>query len=246
MTDVETSATTAHVVTFHKCGSNWFRRLFRDAADEHQARIHVANPNEASVNTSVERPSDRTLALYRTAGADTVLPHVRPGEPVVLCVRDPRDVLVSQYWSWKETHKINTPRILHMREELARLTLPEGLRLLVSTGSIPFCESVRTWLEAVGDGRATLLKYEDVLADFEASMSSALALAGMPLEAAPLAALQERHSFATITRRPAGTEDRSRHYRKGVAGDHVNYFDTELSALFDATYGDVVAGLGYT
>jgi len=24
---------TAHVVTFHKCASNWFRRLFRDAAE---------------------------------------------------------------------------------------------------------------------------------------------------------------------------------------------------------------------
>lgn len=257
MTDVESSAGTAagtapgtapgtaHVVTFHKCGSNWFRRLFRDAADTHQASIRVASPNQSPINTSVERDPARTLARYRTADADAVLPHVRPGEPVVLCVRDPRDVLVSQYWSWKGTHKNNTPKILQMRERLNALSVPEGLHLLVEGGNIPFCQSARTWLEAVGDGRATLLKYEDVLADFAGSMGPALALAGLPLAAGPLADLQQRHAFSSITRREAGTEDRSHHYRKGVAGDHVNYFDTELTALFDATYGDVVAGLGY-
>jgi hypothetical protein len=56
----------------------------------------------------------------------------------------------------------------------------------------------------------------------------------------------ERHSFRRKSGgRKKGEENRSHHYRKGVPGDWVNYFDDKLKQSFKDRYGDLVVQLGY-
>ena len=237
--------TTTHVVTFHKCGSNWFRRLFRDAAGTHGANIDVSKPNTDPINTPVATGSDTTLALYRTDTAETVLSRAAAEDTVILCLRDPKDVLISQYFSWKKTHAINSSIILDAREKLNALSMKLGQRFLVHKELLPFCKAIETWQEQIAAGRVVLLKYEDLLDDFAATMGPALQAAGIPLDADGLADLEAKYSFSAVTRRAPGTEDTSNHYRKGVAGDWRNYFDARLTKLFNARYGPLCQALGY-
>ncbi len=236
---------TVHVITFHKCGSNWFRRLFRDAAGTHGANIRVAQPNADPINTPVDTGAARTLALYRTDTAEAVLEAAAPDDPVILCLRDPKDVLISQYFSWKKTHENNSEVILRARAKLNELSPKLGQRYLVHKELLPYCKAVATWLPQIAAGRAHLLKYEDLLRDFAGAMGPALDLAGLPLDAAGLAALEAKYSFSSVTKRAPGTEDISNHYRKGVAGDWQNHFDNRLSELFDDRYGPLCDALGY-
>lgn len=240
-----TTMTTAHVVTFHKCASNWFRRLFRDAATTHGANIRVANPNKSPLDTPVETGSQRTLSLFNNAKAETLLPGIAGDEPVILCLRDPKDVLISQYWSWKNTHQNNTPRILSARDFLNRVTVKMGLRHLTKLGMIPYCRAATTWAPHIGAGRVHILRYEDLLDDFTAAMGPALEAAGIPLDAAQLKALEEKYAFVNFAQRNPGEENQSSHYRKGVAGDWRNHFDTRLSQLFNDRYGALFDALGY-
>jgi sulfotransferase family protein len=236
---------TAHVITFHKCGSNWFRRLFRDAAMTHGANITVAQPNADPINTPVDTGSERTLALYRTDTAETVMAGAAETDPVILCLRDPKDVLVSQYFSWKKTHENNSQIILKARAKLNELSQKRGQRYLVQKRLVPYCRAAGTWLPQIKAGRVILLKYEDLLSDFAGAMGPALAAAGFPLDAAGLAELEAKYSFSSVTRRAPGTEDTSNHYRKGIAGDWQNHFDARLSVLFDDRYGPLCDALGY-
>lgn len=238
--------TTTHVVTFHKCGSNWFRRLFRDAAAAHNANIWINDPNDVPLNQPVTTGSSRTLAMHRLAKADDVLPHTGPDEPIVLCIRDPKDVLVSQYWSWKKTHVNNTQLILDTREVLKTLPQDEGVRYLVDGNLLVFCRTIVTWLDQLVSDRVHLLRYEDLLEDFHGTLGPALDILGLPLTAAELDELKGKYSFSNITKRAPGEEDRTNHYRKGVAGDWQNYFNDDLSERFNAQYGDLCDALGYS
>lgn len=62
----------SHIVTFHKCGSNWFRRVFREAARRNRQNIWVARPNSVSISQPVDIGAADTMCLYRTVGFDAV------------------------------------------------------------------------------------------------------------------------------------------------------------------------------
>ena len=235
-----------HIVTFHKCGSNWFRRLFRAAADKHGANIFVSKPNDAEINRSVDRDSETTIALHRTEEAENVFATAGEADAIILCVRDPKDVLVSQYFSWLKTHENNPTVILETREKLSEMSIKVGQRLLVHKRLIPFCNAISSWIPAISSGRAHILKYEDLLTDFAGHMGPALELANVPMDQQELRDLEAKYSFSNITNRDPGAEDQSNHYRKGIAGDWMNYFDDRLVNIFNEAYSDICDGVGYS
>ena len=234
-----------HVVTFHKCASNWTRRLFRDVADSRDMNVWVDKPNDSAINTLVDRGSDDVLCLYRTGSRKGFDENAIGGTPVVLCVRDPKDVLVSQYWSWKATHRKNSLKIEKTRAKLADMSVREGMMLLIEENLIVFCSCARIWSGPAEDKRIYLLKYEDLLQDFKRAFSSAASHLGLDLDDEYLFALREKYSFRSITKRSPGEEKLSSHYRKGVSGDWANYFDDKLASTFNDSYGEICDKFGY-
>lgn len=235
----------SHIVTFHKCGSNWFRRLFRDAARRNGQNIWVARPNSVSINQPVDIGAADTMCLYRTVGFDAVQERSAEGDPVLLCVRDPKDVLISQYWSWRATHLNNDEEIEQTRVRLQEMSLEDGLLLLLREQRMWFCNALETWLPEIEAGRVTLVRYEDLLRNFEAALAPALELAGLPLTRRQLLTVKEKYSFRAVTNRDRGDEDRGDHYRKGIAGDWKNYSSEPLAEAFNAAYGHAASVLGY-
>ncbi len=234
-----------YVVTFHKCASNWTRRLFRDIADVQSMNIWVDEPNQSEINTPTDRGATNTMRIFRSGSYQNFMTLGSQNTPVVLCVRDPKDTLVSQYWSWMVTHKNNSDRVHDVRRQLKELDdIKKGLLLLIRTDSLSFARNVRDWLRE-DKAKILFLRYEELLSDFSKSFSVALRHLGLAADHAYLAELESKYSFKALSKRDRGAENRNSHYRKGVPGDWTNCFSEEVAAEFDEHYGDVCDALGY-
>ncbi len=240
-----------HVVAFHKGGSRWVRQLFRYLARRDEMNVWVNLDNPGALNQNVDRQAAGTVMLYAVGPASLDAKaqhdsHRAAQEKTVVFVRDPKDVLVSQYWSWRNTHLRNTEEMDQARSVLQDMSVEEGLGYLIETDQLSFCHGARDWYPDLGDDYLRLARYESLLGDFLGEMDSGLSHLDLPASRSVLRRMQSRFSFEAVAKgRDRGQEDRSSPLRKGVEGDWVNYFDADLARDFDAQYGDVCDRLGY-
>jgi hypothetical protein len=220
------------IVSPPKCGRTWLRLMLARAASQHFAieAPNVLDLTELS-NTDSRVPRVRfTHALLDQElrwDAVTVSPATYGGKPVILLVRDPRDVTVSSYY--QKTFRVGGDRgniDSFVREE---------------TGS--FCtllQFYRAWAVARSDGFAWhLVRYEDLHANAAKQLDRILRLVG--LKDVSEAVIEEAVRYAAFDNmrkmeqsgqfdgrlRPRDVDDeRTYKTRKAVVGG----YRTELSA----------------
>jgi hypothetical protein len=162
-------------------------------------------------------------------------------------MRDPRDVVVSWYFSMKHSHAAN-PGVLRHREALGDRSVRGGLEYatdhLASGGSFAALDS---WAGAHAADQAVLLvRFEDLIGVCGTeTFRRLLAHCDIRVPEADLGDCLARHSFARLSGRDPGVEDEAAHYRKGIAGDWKNHFDASLKAWFDERTNHLAARLGY-
>ena len=236
------------ICTFHKCGSNWFRDIFFQIAElQDHSFIHYPE-NESRFGKPVRR-GPVTQHVFSTGlrkQYDEVFPGSGDDIPTVFCVRDPKDATVSQYFSWRNSHKNNSPRLLEWRDKLQSMPPKDGIEALLKAGRISYLNNLSQWADNLSARSDSLiLKYEDLLDDFQSALRPVLDRLGAEVSDAQLSAIYESTRFESKVERRSGEEDQSSHYRKGVAGDSKNYFDANLNAAFDEKYGELPGLLGY-
>ncbi len=96
------------------------------------------------------------------------------------------------------------------------------------------------------DDRYLELRYEAMRSDPDAHAKQMFALLGVADDDATVRGCVEQASFEKLSGgRAEGEEDRSSHFRKGIAGDWVNHFDDHAIARFESHAGDLLDELGY-
>lgn len=196
------------------------------------------------VNQPIDCPSSPVyLDIYRSANHDC-LSRIGEGEKGYHLIRDPRDVIISNYWSWKVSHKNNSDNILRNRAILNELDVKQGILYLIQQRLVPYLQQIEDWPL---DYSPLLLplRYENLNADLKSSLYQILEFLGLEARHSILDDMATKFTFEAMAKRKPGEEDVSAHRRKGIAGDWKNYFDADISAAFKETYGDIVERLGY-
>ncbi len=160
----------------------------------------------------------------------------------VLLVRDPRDALVSQYFSFGKkdgSHRLPTKggeEMLARRQALEDLPIDE----YVLGEASRLHEKLADYRDALNPGLTLMRRYEDVFFDKATFLGEIFAHFGLEV---PQRAIERVAANNDV--RPE-KEDPTQHIRKGTPGDHAEKLAPETIASLNDTFRDVGAFYGYT
>jgi len=248
----------------HKCASSYFVDILLQLRIETSSTIRF-NPEKYTV-----KKSNADIVIFQNSTIDS-LKFISDNFKGIHVIRDPRDIVVSAYFSHLKTHKEQSWLLEH-REKLQKISKDEGLFEVMDfmKGQM---EDFNSW--NYNDDRIFELKFETMLEKpevllegfkflaFEENNSSFVLwtkniLKKMKNRGVPLPKINigvpgvrlnkviQDHSFKTKARgRTPGKSDNQSHYRKGTSGDWKNHFNEEHIRYFKKNYGDVLIKLGY-
>jgi hypothetical protein len=255
----------------HKCATRWLVDIITDACRRIDLRFFEVYEPEGFdwdlpaflEGSGIEFLAYTNAQAHFLEGVDD-----RRGFHVV---RDPRDLLVSAYFSHRYSHHTdNWSDLAKLRRQLEQCSEEEGLIL-----EMDFVDHVYKALESWDYGQEGMLELkmeelcskayeglvdvflhlgllepEEIRFDDELQRIADRARTVEPvsrrIQRSELLHIIYSHRFsAKAGGREVGQEDRHSHYRRGQAGDWRNHFTPELSARFKERYGGLLIQLGY-
>lgn len=239
----------------HKSASQWFRKFFNDPVIWRHTRLISYHPDADF--TVKERKTEVFEKLKHIPGGSIVTPlYIRDKDfremmkpekyKAFYVMRDPRDVLVSDYFSAKYSHPVG-PGIPEMRKRHASLSTDEGIMEFIETYSGPYYDIMLGWVNyAAENDNVRVFRFEDLFGpESKKAFLRLLDHCEMNIPHHIADALLDKYNFEKISGRKPGIEDIKNHYRKGISGDWKNYFSEAHKTAFKKYKGQLLIELGY-
>lgn len=227
-----------------KTASQWLKALFSDPVVYRHCGLLTYDPRYYGWQHPQRMPSNRiALSLFFPRQRFDTMPKPERHRAFFV-LRDPRDMLVSSYFSTRNSHAPmgDIPRL---RKVLRDKPKKEGmLHLIDDFAAKNRFKAVRSWVTAPDTDTVKIFRYEDLTGPSQRDeIDRLMRHCGIHLPAASLEALLSRYSFSNMdARQRAGATS---HYRHGEPGDWRNHFDDDLHEAFRQASGDLVERLGY-
>lgn len=222
---------------------------------------------EEEVSGSYEKRLERLLAARPIPASNTVVGRVYPvhlntlrsalgreipGESARMIVirRDPRDALISLYWSFCKSHSASgvDPEhlggFLSLRNELGNRSVREGIRMLLEPegGGELVVEEFKAITDLLRENTGICdLPYEDLINSPRLWLSQFVAFGN-------LRAIVDHnwHTEMLMHLRPPSNENPGVHKRRMRPGNWREVFDDELHGILEARLGAQMREFGYT
>jgi len=170
--------------------------------------------------------------------------------------RNPRDMLVSGYYSSKFSHPAdNHPVLQEHRKKLHQVNMEEGLILEMDYLNDYF-NDMRGWcwdntnilnipMEELFSSPAEILLNTIKIARHMGFLKGYGYERPTYLTEATITRTLDDYSFENLTKRKKGEEDSKHHFRKGTPNDWKNHWTDKVDKEFTARYGDIIAEYDY-
>jgi len=193
-------------------------------------------------------------------------------------IRDPRDCIISAYYSHRNTHSTSGwPELIEHRNNLLNLNVEEGIIAEIAfsnklvTGGYPLepFASMQKWNYNLPN--ILELRYEDMINNYVVFFRSIFQFLGIipqskterflyllrkevhfrnpfkpSLNQQIFLKIINSYSFSCLADgRFPGILNSNSHYRKGIAGDYLNYFTPRIKTKFIETYPGLLESLNY-
>ena len=179
-------------------------------------------------------PGGICTPVYATVEQFRAVVPESPNQRLFVVIRDPRDTLVSWYFSLLHSHTTADATVKESRELLQRLSKTDGLALMICNHLYDAIRIQRSWLAA----GARVFRYEELLAEPDRTFGEIFDWCHIDLPARRRQAIVRRNSFSRKTWWRFGREDVKSHLRKGQSGDWRNHLCDRLTRLFKLHHGE--------
>jgi Sulfotransferase domain len=231
----------------HRCGTQWTASIVEDvcsAAGLTAVRHDNSNRFQGDILSYRQKnPFDFWCYInadYRfVRGVDVRGFHV---------VRDPRDVIVSAYFSHLTSHPVRDrwPQLRHHRNLLQSLSKDEGI-LQEMEFSASTLYAMLFWDPLTPNVRE--IRFEDLIQNSEDKFCKIFAELGLVPSRVSETVVREivgLHAFQCMSGgRQRGEEDTAHHFRKGVPGDWRNHFKPSHIDHLKKLFNPLLIKLGY-
>lgn len=233
-----------------KTASQWFRNILRDPEVYRFTGLRpVPYVKKGLKEASFDQPfPKRTICIHLYVDYPTYLSIPKPANHKSFFVlRDPRDIVVSWYFSTKFSH----PRMLYiakLRDEMEDMSFVEGMNFCIDTlEDFGLFYAQRSWLSNKDEtNNVKIFRYEEFAEDNFTFLKKLFEFLRINMPQEKVDVLYEKNTFSRITGgRELGEEDEKSHYRKGVSGDWKNYFEPPIMDYFRQVTGDLLEVLQY-
>jgi hypothetical protein len=227
-----------NIVTHHKCASTWLQRYLAEFCELNAKEFFGSHYSRFAPPASAE------VVALTNASYDFVEGTLQDG---VHIIRNPLDIVVSAYFSHRNTHALDGwPKLSRQREVLRSAPEADGLFVTLSflerddfyDGAVGPLHALRHWNYA--DARFQTMRMEDMVRNPGAALGSIL-LSRFPESVLPV---DDNYSFEAMSGRRIGKVDEASHYRSGKADQWrqalpptiVKYIRTHYADILNAFY----------
>jgi len=243
----------------HKTASQWIQSLFFDSRIYRYSgltvcpngKVHRGGYETREANNAIDSDPfpEKTIAGSLHISFDNFLAIPKPKcYKAFFVMRDPRDIVVSYYFSAKYSHVLD-PRISKEREILNSLSQIDGMVYTIeSLNKFGLFTALESWIGTpIKDLNIKIFRFEDLTNPNNfAAFKQLFSHCDIVMPDKILSQFLKDYTFQRLTKgRPLGDEDRRSHLRKGVPGDWQNYFNEKIDQEFKKVTGDLVSRLGY-
>ncbi len=244
--------------TVHKAGSQWIRKILSDERILRHSGLHIHHyqshmPEGFDTRKVNERKFEKafpegTIVTPLYIDYENYKNFPKPKNyRTIFIMRDPRDLVISHYFSKKYSHELN-PLIKKIRERLISCPLQEGIIFIIDylkeDGSF---DALKSWtLVPKADKNTLVLRYESLIENKTDLFQKVFSHLNINMSDRILTILLEDYNFERLSKgRKPGLENKFSHYRKGIHGDWKNYFNLEIKNYFLAVTNNLLEVLGY-
>ena len=199
-------------------------QLFRRVARARKIAYYSSNhpePNDDQVTATIDH--DFCLCPIRSFTNEPDVLSDRLDTHRIFQVRDPRDILVSQYFSygWRHTDESFDREIYRQREAIKSMTVDEYVLCRQRTVD-PLKKRLAALTERNHSPKLTILKYEDMVLNFPQWLEKAI----QPFNFRVPSLVKKRFSIRYRNEFQPGNEKNS-HKRSVLPGDHLRQLKPE-------------------
>ena len=235
--------------TLHKCASTLFsgyilknlkglRHVDYASHLYNGESVEVSFKERGEAYGPIRLSTDPQSPVYQKLVVPVSRPEFLKHKLAVFFVRDPRDVLVSSYYSFGYTHELSAVREIREHQETRRAKVQQGT---LDDYAIETVENTARNFEALyhlskACERSLVLKYEDMIYHFEDFIQKFSRVT-------PLEPSVAQEIFART--RPRTREDVTVHRRSGQPGGFRDKLDPETVEILNLTFEPVLEAFSY-
>ena len=229
----------------HKCGTTWISHIVGELCQEACLRYNL-QWNDQLFGRHIDEIWEKTpFDFLCYTNADYIQIH-HLNVKAFHVVRDPRDLIVSAYYSHLNSHPDDWPRIRLFRQYLKTLSKEDGLCREMEYSLMNY-HHLLSW--DYTNPNILEIKFEDMIIRPFDIWSDVLAFLGLypeRIDAQKLEVILTKYSFKNMSGgRKQGENDSMHHFRKGIAGDWRNHFSSRHIKYFKQLYNPILLKLGY-